>query len=103
MHIALKVDGGLASFPGLRRPVTLDSAALPPDRAAQLATLVHRADFFGAPEPPAQGGGADLRTYVLTIADGTRERTLCLAEPIADEAMRALVSEIRACVRDTRA
>jgi hypothetical protein len=103
MRIALQVEGGIASFPGLRRPVTLDSATLPAARAAQLAALVHRADFFAAPEPAAApAGGADLRTYVLTIEDGARTRTLCLAEPIADAAMRDLVSEIRACVRDAR-
>jgi hypothetical protein len=99
MRIALSIDGGLASFPGLRRPQTIDCARLPAERAARLRTLVDEARFFSAPAP-ASAAGADLRSYIVEIDDGARCRTLTIREPIADAGLRALVSEIRACVNE---
>ena len=98
MRIDLSVDGGLASFPGLRRPVSVDVAALPAASAERLCALVEKARFFQAPEAPAPAAGADLRTYTVRIDDGQRCRTLKVHEPIADAAMRELVGEIRSCV-----
>ena len=99
MRIALSIEGGLASFPGLRRPQTLDCAQLPAQRAARLRDLVDQAQFFSTPVP-AQPRGADLRSYVLEIDDGTQCRTLTIGEPIAEPKLRALVAEIRACIRE---
>jgi emfourin len=99
MRIALSVDGGLASFPGLRRPHTIDCARLAPERAERLRALVSEARFFSAP-PPAMPHGADLRSYVVEIDDGAQCRTLTIGEPIADAGLAALVAEIRACVRE---
>ena len=99
MHIALSIDGGLASFPGLRRPVTVDSTRLPPERAARLRALVERARFFSAAPAAAHPASADARSYTVRIDDGGQCRTLTLAEPIADAGLRELVSEIRDCAR----
>ena len=98
MRIAFSVDGGLASFPGLRRPVTFECDRLTPERSARLKALVDQARFFSAAATPASGG-PDRRTYTVEIDDGSRSRTLTLAEPIADDALRALVDEIRDCAR----
>jgi emfourin len=97
LRIALQVDGGLASFPGLRRPVTVDSGSLSPGQAAQLCELIDRSDFFGV-SPPHRSDAPDARTYTVEIEDGPRRRTLRLTEPIADPALRELVSSIRSCV-----
>ena len=99
MRIALSVDGGLASLPGLRRPQVIDAGRLPPARAARLRALVDEARFFSASVPPTPGG-ADLRSYTLEIDDGGQCRTVTIGEPIADAALRALVAEIRACVKE---
>jgi hypothetical protein len=101
MKIDFSVDGGLASFPGLRRPVTLECDRLPPDRRARLEQLVERARFFSA-APQAHPPGADARTYTVAIEDGARSRTLTLAEPIGDASLRELVDEIRDCARMQR-
>ena len=98
LRIALQVDGGLASFPGLRRPVTLDSGNLSPGQAARLCELIDRSDFFGV-SPPHRANAPDARTYTVEIEDGPRRRTLRLTEPIADPALRQLLSGIRSCVR----
>jgi hypothetical protein len=103
MRITFSVDGGLASFPGLRKPVSIDAAALPREREAQLRSLVDAAHFFTATPPGGGPGvGAVRRSYSIEIDDGQRCRTLTLTEPIDDPGMRALVSEIRACARDAR-
>lgn len=98
LRIALQVDGGLASFPGLRRPVTLDSDNLSPDQAAQLCELIDRSDFFRV-SPSHPPNAPDARTYTVEIEDGPRRRMLRLTEPIADPALRQLVSGIRSCVQ----
>lgn len=102
MRIAFSIDGGIASLPGLRRPVTLDCDHLPPERAARLQRLVERARFFsatpGAPSRPAP----DARSYTVEIDDGTQCRTLTVAEPIADASLRDLIAEIRDCAQTLR-
>jgi hypothetical protein len=102
MRIAFSVDGGIASFPGLRRPVTLDCDALPPQQAARLRALVERARFFSAPPPDRASPSPDARTYTLEIDDGKQCRTLRIAEPVADDDLRALIAELRQCAHDKR-
>jgi hypothetical protein len=103
VKIELSVDGGLASFPGLRRPVTLECDRLPADRRARLAQLVEQARFFSAAAPASAPASPDCRTYTVAIEDGSRARTLKLVEPIGDAALRELVDEIRDCARALRA
>ncbi len=100
MRIALSVDGGLASFPGLRQPVTVESDRLPPERVAHLRTLIAAARFFSAQTERAAAGSADARAYTVEIEDGTQCRALTINEPIADANLRTLVAEIRACARE---
>jgi hypothetical protein len=102
MRIAFSMDGGLASFPGLRRPITLDCDALPPRQAARLRALVERARFFSAPAPDQTSPAPDARTYTLEIEDGKECRRLRIPEPVADEDLRALIAELRQCARDQR-
>ena len=99
MKIDFSVDGGVASFPGLRRPVTLECDRLPPERRERLAQLVEQARFFSAPPASPSPGGPDRRTYTVCIEDGPRTRTLKLTEPIGDPSLRELVAEIRDCAR----
>lgn len=99
MRIAFSVDGGIASFPGLRRPVQLDCDALPREQAERLRSLVARARFFTAAVPDAPPRAADTRTYTLEIDDGRQCRTLRIPEPVADADLRALIAEIRECAR----
>jgi Emfourin len=98
MRIQFRPDGGLASFPGLERPLELDTAELAPEQAASLERLVRDAGVFalparaGAPAP----GAADYRSYTITVDDGARSHTITVAEPIEDAALRALVERLGA-------
>jgi len=48
MRIDFRMDGGIAAFPGLAKPVSIDCEALPPADTARLRTLVQH----GAPGLP---------------------------------------------------
>lgn len=95
MRIDFSVDGGIAAFPGLAKPVTIDCDVLPPTATARLRKLVRRADFFARPAHGPATRMPDARAYTIAIDDGPRCRTLTLTEPIADTALRDLVAELR--------
>jgi hypothetical protein len=95
MKIHFSIDGGLASFPGLRKPVLIDAAALPPADSARLRQLIAHASP-AAPSAPAGPPAPDARCYTLAIDDGGACTTLKLTEPIADPALRELVAELSA-------
>jgi hypothetical protein len=90
--VTVAVDGGIAAFPGLARPYTVDAADLPPEEAEELASLA--ADFFALPEPAVEPrfSTPDARTYTVTVRSGDQERTLTLTDPLPDDpAVRRLV------------
>ena len=96
MHIEFRMDGGLAAFPGLARPVSIACEALPPAQAAQLRALVERAGFFSLSRGAHKAGPPDARTYTIAIDDAGKCRTVTVTEPIVDGALRDLVTELRA-------
>jgi hypothetical protein len=96
MRIEFRMDGGIAAFPGLSKPISIDCDALPPAETARLRALVERAGILsrgrkkGAPQSP------DARSYTIGVDDGGQCRTLTVTEPIADDALRDLVTALRA-------
>jgi hypothetical protein len=103
MRIDFRVDGGFAALPGLSAPVSIECAALPPAREAELRDLVQRASFFTRPEAQAAPPMPDARRFTITVDDGPRCRTMTVHEPISDPALRDLVDEVRAQARSVRA
>lgn len=101
MRITLRTDGGLAYFPGLARPVEVDTSSLDADEARDLEGLVGDARFFERADPAAapaagSGGSADAMTYTLTVEDDGRSRTLTVSDPLPDDALATLVGRLRA-------
>jgi hypothetical protein len=93
MKVQFQMSGGLAYFPGLAKPITID----PAQDAATLAQQVNAADFFNL---PAQANtptprGADYQSYTITIDDGQRRHTVQVTEPITDPNLQALVEHLR--------
>lgn len=95
LRIDFGIEGGLAALPGLAKSLTIDCADLPHEDAAKFEALVRRADFFGRRVPAHIASLPDARTYTIGVDDGARCRTLRVEEPIADDAMRELVAELR--------
>ena len=94
MRIEFKTDGGIAYFPGLSKPVTIESADLPPAEADTLQRLVEAAHFFELPADSRalRRGAADYHQYTITIEDGQRRHTVQMADPIASPDLQALVA-----------
>lgn len=97
MVINFESGGGFAHFPGLSRPVRIDTADLAPEQAEKLTGLVQRARFFEQPAevgtPPP--GAADLRSYTITVEDGARTHTVQTSDALSDPALRDLVEHLR--------
>jgi hypothetical protein len=97
MRIQLKIDGGLAYFPGLSKPITIDSDTLPAQEADKLKQLLDAAHFFDLPpvlNAPA-AGAADYHQYTITVADGSKHHTVQLTDPIADPNLQALLNYLK--------
>jgi hypothetical protein len=102
MRIHYSVSGGLAYFPGLARPRTLDTAALPPEIGADLANAVLASGFFALPHevgvlPP---GAADVRQYTLTIEDNGRAHTVQILDSVQEPTLQDLLQRVEALLDD---
>jgi len=104
MRVQFQSEGGLAFFPGLQKPISIDIDALPASDSDRLRQLVRAARFFDLPAhigtPPR--GAADMRAYTITIEDGGRRHTVRVAEPITDATLQELVDALRAQARTLR-
>jgi len=102
MKVQFQTSGGIAYFPGLAKPVTIDTAQAPQD-ADMLARQLADADFFNLPSvanSPAPRS-FDAQTYTITIDDGQRQHTVQVSEPITDPNLRALVDHLRLLAMQT--
>jgi hypothetical protein len=97
--------GGLAHFPGLSQPVTIDSAALPAEEAGELERLVTATRWFDRPTGggTAPPGAADYRRYEVTIEAEGQRSTRHLADPVDDPALQALLDYLQAKAQALRA
>jgi len=105
MHIQFTTEGGIAHFPGLSKPVAIDSEQLSPEEAAELKRLVEAVHFFDLPAQvgvPAPGA-ADYRQYTITVEEGGRKHTVRLTDPVKDPDLHNLLSFLRAQAKAQRA
>ena len=93
MRVELQTEGGVAFFPGLNKPVVVDSDDLPKKQAAQFQQLIDSTRFFELPAASRSlpKGAADMRRYTITVEDGRRRRTVRLTDPIEDANLQALI------------
>jgi hypothetical protein len=97
MRVEFTTEGGIAYFPGLSRPVVIDTDNLPEADAAELQRLLDAANFFEQPAPSRTlpKGAADYRQYTISVARGRRRHTIRLADPIDDPHLQSLVDFLR--------
>lgn len=103
MRIQFKTEGGIAYFPGLSKPVTIDTNELPAKEANELEQLIEAADFFDLPAdfaPPR--GAADYRQYTISVTAPGRTHTTRLVDPIEDPNVQALVDYLEDKARELR-
>jgi hypothetical protein len=90
----VRIEGGLAHFPGLAKEQTISFGDLATPERQELTSLADQADFFGC-EPSNDITRPDARTYTVGLTIDGRSREMRLAEPIRDPAMAKLVSVVR--------
>jgi hypothetical protein len=97
MRVELKSEGGVANFPGLNRPVAIDTAGLAPEEADRLTQLITAAGFFDLPPVvgPPRAGEADFRKHTITVTDPPRHHTVAVFDPIANRAFADLVDYLK--------
>ena len=95
---------GLFYSPGLAEPVVIDLAALPQAEAARIEALIRDAHVLDRPAAPQSLSRPvpDARCFTVTVEQDGRSRTLELAEPIADPALKDLVRCLQDQVRALR-
>jgi hypothetical protein len=93
MRVIFQSEGGIAHFPGLSRPVTIEGDQLPEQAAEELRQLIEAARLFDQPAQVgnAARGAADYRRYTITVEAEGRSHTVRLTDPIGDSAMQRLV------------
>ncbi len=102
MHIEFKMEGGIAHFPGLAKPVSIDTEQLPEEARVELENLVKEAGFFDLPGgsgPPGKRG-ADYYQYRITIEAGGQKHTVNVADPVEHPGLQKLVSVLRKRARE---
>jgi hypothetical protein len=104
MQVEFTREGGIAYFPGLSQPVTIDTAALPEEEAEELQQLIREADFYELPDRinVPRSRGADYQTYTIRVDAGDTHHVVRLSEPIEDEKLRALVTFLRRKAQEIR-
>jgi hypothetical protein len=104
MRVQFKTEGGFAYLPGLSQPVTIETAGLSPEEAGKLERLVEAARFFELPatSDPAHGG-ADFRSYTVSISSSGRSHTVRIVEPVENPRLQALVEYLSEKARESRA
>jgi hypothetical protein len=96
MRFKLETEGGVAFFPGLARPVAIDTDELSPEEAARWNELAAQAMLWECDAPPhAPTSARDQRTYTLVVEDGGKRRHMRLTDPLPAE-VRPLIRELEA-------
>ncbi len=96
MRVRFQASGGIAAFPGLDGPRTVDLDELPQEQRESLKELIREVDFFELPGrlgPPR--GSADHRSYEISIEDGDRRHTVVISDPVPTRTLQALIARLR--------
>ena len=104
MRIEFQTEGGIAHFPGLSRPVVIDSEALTAEAASELTRLVDAARFFERPTVVGtpRSGAADYRQYTITVEEGGRQHSIRLADTVEDPTLQQLLRFLQTQARALR-
>jgi hypothetical protein len=96
MRVRFRTTGGMAAFPGLAAPRTIDVDALDPAVRTALQRMLEAAHFFDLPARlPVAPGSADYQSYEITVEDAGRVHTVVASDPVRDPALQALIVRLR--------
>ncbi|MDZ7290744.1 MAG: hypothetical protein ONB44_18580 [candidate division KSB1 bacterium] len=98
MRIEFKTEGGFAFFPGLSKPVTIDSDEFSDDEVNELQRLLQTTRFFDLPTQMSKAApqAADMQKYKITIKDKKISHTVQLHDTLDDPDLQKLLTFIKA-------
>jgi hypothetical protein len=104
LRIQFKMEGGFAHFPGLSKPVVVDTEQLSQEESAQLEQLVQKARFFELPGKVnvPRKGAADYYQYTVTIQMGKERHTIKLVDPVEDTNLNELILFLKKKSKEAR-
>jgi hypothetical protein len=104
LRIEFKTEGGFAHFPGLSKPVVIDTDQLSQEESVKLEQLVQKARFFDLPGQVnvPRKGAADYYQYTITIQMGKQSHTIKLVDPVEDTNLNELIHFLRKKVKEVR-
>ena len=105
MRVIFQTEGGIAHFPGLSRPVTVETDQLPEQEAAELRELMEAARLLDRPAQAGKTarGAADYRQYAITVEADNRQYTVRLTDPVEDPDLQRLLRFLREQAKAQRA
>ncbi|QIN85490.1 hypothetical protein GBA63_22590 (plasmid) [Rubrobacter tropicus] len=98
MRVTIKTEGGTAHFPGLARPVRIDTEDLPPGEARELEESLRDAGLLGENPNDRRDAGAparnvrDARRHTITVERDDVRRTTTVSDPVSSPEMSSLIS-----------
>lgn len=104
MKIYFKPEGGFGFFPGLNKPLELNSEKLPDDEANYLKQLVHEARFFNLPNQELEAAyGADQKKYTIRVEDKDRQHWIQFHDAEVNPQLHNLLTYLNQKQKETRA
>ena len=103
MKIYFKPEGGFGFFPGLNKPLELNSEQLSPEEASHLQQLIQEASFFDLPEQqPEAKQGADQKKYTIRVEDKDQQHWIELHYATINPQLQNLLSYLHQKQREVR-
>ncbi len=103
MKVYFKPEGGFGFFPGLNKPLELNSEDLPEAEASHLKKLITEAQVFDLPsQPAATTRGADLKKYTIRVEDQDRQHWIQLADTEPNPRLHNLLTYLTQKQKESR-
>ncbi len=103
MKVYFKPEGGFGYFPGLNKPLELNSEDLPEAEASHLKNLINEAQVFNLPnQPAATARGADLKKYTIRVEDQDRQHWIQLTDAERDPSLQNLLTYLTQKQKESR-
>jgi len=103
MKVYFKPEGGFSFFPGLNKPLELNSEILPPDEANHLHQLIHEAQFFDLPnQEPEVTRGADQKKYTIRVEDQNQQHWIQFHDAAGNPQLHNLLNYLNQKQKETR-
>ncbi|GEO07396.1 hypothetical protein AAE02nite_50600 [Adhaeribacter aerolatus] len=93
MKVYFKPEGGFGFFPGLNKPLELNSEDLPEDEASHLKNLIKEAQLFElSNQPLGTTHGADQKKYTIRVEDQDRQHWIQIMDTERDPGLQNLLA-----------